>query len=78
MKICFRLGMAAVWVATAAAQTPPGTPEDNGLTPKSGTIYINRLTTEIQNINNASTESLGVGIANGGNVIVGWEDDGSG
>ncbi len=64
--------------AVVVAQQGPGAPEANGLTPKSDTIYINRKTAEIDNINNGSTESLGVAIANGGNVIVGWEDDGSG
>src|SRR5262249_27673434 len=28
--------------------------------------------------NNGETESLGVAIANNGNVLIGWEDDGSG
>lgn len=66
------------WAAVAVAQQVPGAPEANGLTPKSDTIYINRKTAEIDDINNGNTESLGVGIANGGNVIVGWEDDGDG
>ncbi len=48
------------------------------MVPKTDTIYVNRRTAEIQNINNGNTESLGVAIANGGNVIVGWEDDGDG
>lgn len=67
------LGSLAAW-----AQTTPGAPEDNGLTPKTSTIYVNRKTLEIDQINNGNTESLGVAIANGGNVIVGWEDDGEG
>jgi len=78
MKSLFRLTAATVCVASAVAQTAPGAPEDNGLTPKSATVYINRLTTDIQTINNGGTKSLGVAIANGGNVIVGWEDDGDG
>lgn len=65
-------------VSGVSAQQPPGPPEENGLVPKSETIYINRLTAEITSINNGGTESLGVAIANGGNVIVGWEDDGEG
>lgn len=67
------LGSLAAW-----AQSTPGAPEDNGLTPKTATIYVNRKTLEIDQINNGNTESLGVAIANGGNVIVGWEDDGDG
>ncbi len=67
------LGGLAAW-----AQTLPGAPEDNGLTPKTDTIYVNRKTFEIDQINNGNTESLGVAIANNGNVIVGWEDDGDG
>ena len=68
--------VAALSSVAAISQTVPSAPEDNGLTPKSATIYINRQTSEISTINNNNTESLGVAIANGGNVIVGWEDDG--
>jgi hypothetical protein len=68
----------AMCLTSALAQQPPGAPEENGLIPKTDTIYVNRLTSEVTNINNGSTESLGVAIANGGNVIVGWEDDGEG
>jgi len=50
----------------------PGKPEDNGVKPVSDTVYINTSDT----INNTKTESLGIGIARNGNVIVGWEDDG--
>jgi hypothetical protein len=78
MKDMVRILVASVGVAGLLAQTPPGAPEDNGLTPKTPTVYINRKTAEIDNINNDNTESLGVAIANGGNVIVGWEDDGDG
>ena len=52
--------------------TEPGKPEDNGLAAKTATFYINTPDT----INNGNTESLGVAIANNGNVLVGWEDDG--
>lgn len=65
-------------VSGVFAQQPPGAPEENGLIPKTDTIFINRLTAEVISINNSSTESLGVAIANGGNVVVGWEDDGEG
>jgi hypothetical protein len=68
----------ALGCVSALAQTPPGAPEANGLTPKTDTIFINRKTFEIDQINNGNTESLGVAIASGGNVIVGWEDDGDG
>jgi hypothetical protein len=65
-------------VQTAAGRffsvAPLGPPEDNGLTPVSGTFYVNTETT----INNGRLESLGVAIANNGNVLIGWEDDGSG
>lgn len=64
---------ALLWAAPAQAQTAAvGKPEDNGVTPKGGTIYVNVPDT----INNANTESLGVAVAGNGNVIVGWEDDG--
>ncbi|MFB3785026.1 MAG: hypothetical protein ACE15F_01515 [bacterium] len=56
------------------AQSLPGNPEDNGLTPKTSTLYINTPDT----INNTSTESLGAAIANNGNILIGWEDDGDG
>lgn len=60
--------------ASIVAQTLPGTPEANGLTPVSETVYINTTDT----INNNNTESIGIGIARNGNVIIGWEDDGDG
>jgi hypothetical protein len=62
-------------IPVAMAQSLPGAPEENGLTPKSNTSYVNRQTFEINNINNNRTESIGVAIANTGNVIIGWEDD---
>ncbi|MGC9329849.1 MAG: hypothetical protein ACP5I1_19595, partial [Candidatus Hinthialibacter sp.] len=52
----------------------PGLPEDNGLTPDTGRIFIN---TPPDLVNNGSTESLGVAIASNGNIIIGWEDDGN-
>jgi hypothetical protein len=67
----------AACAASAWAQQIPGAPEDNGLTPKTDTIYINRQTADLMTINNGGSESLGVAVANGGNVLVGWEDDGS-
>ena len=48
-------------------------PTDGGLIPRSATFYVNTADT----INNGGTESLGVAVANNGNVIVAWEDDGS-
>jgi hypothetical protein len=70
-----------LWISTGAfclgsgfGQTVPGAPETNGITPKTVTFYVNNL----EDINNGSTESLGVSIANNGNVIIGWEDDGDG
>ena len=70
--------MVAAWAAfasTAWAQQLPGAPDANGLTPKSDTIYVNSQAVDTATINNGNTESLGVAIANGGSVIVGWEDD---
>ncbi len=60
--------------AAVVAQTLPGAPEANGLTPVSETIYINTVDT----VNNNNTESIGIAISRNGNVIVGWEDDGDG
>lgn len=71
----FVLAVLAAFSIPMSAQPVPGLPEDHGLTPKSETIYVNRLTPEGTVINNGKTESLGVAIASGGNVIVGWEDD---
>ncbi|MDB6040590.1 MAG: hypothetical protein JWM99_4431 [Verrucomicrobiales bacterium] len=75
MKKPSRLYLTALTCASAAsllAQTaPPGTPEANGLTPKTGTFYVNTADT----VSNDNTESIGVGIASNGNVIIGWEDD---
>src|SRR5947199_6653066 len=65
----------AVCVLSASGQTLPGAPENNGLTPKTATLYING--TNAYSINNFHPESLSIDIANNGNMIVGWEDDGS-
>jgi len=64
--------IAAVTQALLLNAADPGKPEDNGLIPVSETFYVNTLDT----INNGNTESLGVGIARNGNVLIGWEDDG--
>lgn len=50
----------------------PGHPEDSGLFPTTGTFYVNT-----NYPSNGSTESQGVAIAANGNVLLGWEDDGS-
>lgn len=68
------IGMALMAGQAFGQLALPGTPEENGLRPVTDTLYIN--TSDI--LNNTSTESLGVGIARNGNVIVGWEDDGDG
>jgi hypothetical protein len=67
-------------VSSAVAQSLTGKPEDNKLAARTGTFYVNPapVTTPPDNLNNGSTESLGVAIANNGNVIIGWEDDGDG
>src|ERR1041384_7426106 len=44
-----------------------------GLIPKTPTFYVNT-----NYYNNAGGESPGIDIAANGNVIIGWEDDGSG
>jgi hypothetical protein len=62
----------ALLAAQAFGQTLPGKPEDNGIRPVTETLYVNTTDT----INNNNTESLGIGIARNGNIIVGWEDDG--
>ena len=69
--------MASLCLGTlgAMAQSVPGAPENNGVQPIGDTVYVN--TANGADINNGSTESLGVAIARNGNVVVGWEDDGS-
>ena len=64
---------AVACVFTASAQVLPGAPETNGVTPKTATAYVNGANT----VNNLSTESLSIDLAGNGNLIVGWEDDGS-
>ncbi len=74
MRQLLRLALVLTLTGWAQAQNAlPGKPEDNGVIPLGDTIYVNTLDT----INNSKTESLGVGIARNGNVLVGWEDDGS-
>jgi hypothetical protein len=72
------IAVAAVWLSSATAQTVTGKPEDNKLTPRTGTFYVNLPpeTTPPDNVNNGNVESLGVGIADNGNILIGWEDDG--
>lgn len=63
---------------TALSQTIPGGPETNGLTPVTPTTYVNGpepLSGQIW-FNNNHSENTGVGIAENGNIIIGWEDDG--
>ncbi len=62
-------------IPIAFAQTAPGAPLDNALTPKTDTLYVNGQVNASDLFNNGNTESLGVAVANNGNVIVGWEDD---
>ena len=69
------LSVFASCVLSVIGQTTPGAPEDNGLTPKTETIYLN---VPPDSLNNGNTESLGVAIGQNGNVLVGWEDDGDG
>jgi len=64
---------AALLAGQVYGQALPTKPEDNGVSPVGDTVYVNTSDT----INNSKTESLGVAIGRNGNVIVGWEDDGS-
>ena len=72
--ICTIVLLCISQVGTAQDVGVPGLPEDAGLTPVTGRIFINQPDT----LNNGNTESIGVAIANNGNIIVGWEDDGDG
>lgn len=65
----------AASTATALTQTLPGAPEANGLTPKAATSYLNSQAQDTTTLNNGQTGNLGVAIVNGGNIVVGWEDD---
>lgn len=58
----------------AMAQAVPGTPEENGLTPKGPTIFLNLPSV----LNNDNSEAVGIALGGSGNVMVGWEDDGDG
>lgn len=62
----------ALWAADV-----PTYPEANGLTPKSATFYVNLPGEGDVKLNNGKVESLGVAVANNGNVLIGWEDDGN-
>jgi hypothetical protein len=76
MKLLLFSAVAVMAAGTSltTAQTLPGAPETNGVTPKTVTAYVNGTNT----INNLNTESLSIDIANNGNTIIGWEDDGDG
>lgn len=58
-----------------SAQSVTGTVEGNGLAARTDTFFVNDLS---DSPNNGSTESLGVAITSGGDVVIGWEDDGDG
>src|SRR5262245_30022235 len=57
----------------AVASLAQGQTVTSGLIPKTSTFYVNT-----NYYNNGGGESPGVDIAANGNVIIGWEDDGSG
>lgn len=67
------LAVAMASASPALGQTVKGTVEGNRLEARTSTFYVNTSAT----LNNNKTESLGVAIANNGNVIIGWEDDGA-
>ncbi|MBM3847433.1 MAG: hypothetical protein FJ405_14270 [Verrucomicrobia bacterium] len=67
-------GLSSAWAADPLASA-----ESAGLIPKTQTFYINPpVENSPHPLNNGRVESLGVSIASNGNVIIGWEDDGSG
>lgn len=63
--------------AAPSAMALPALPEESGLIPRTGTFYVNsRLAPGDAAWNNGFSESIGIAIANNGNLIIGWEDDG--
>jgi hypothetical protein len=62
------LGLVATGLGALLGQAQPAT---SGLIPKTPTFYVNTNC-----VNNWNGESDGVAIADNGNVLVGWEDDG--
>src|ERR1043166_9712462 len=77
-EFCIMKALIAILSLAAASAAPclaqlAGNPEDSGLIPLTPTFYVNT-----NYFNNGGAESPGVAIAANGNVIVGWEDDGSG
>lgn len=73
-KLIVLAALAAGSSIALAQSAAPGKPEENGVSPKSSTIFVNL---PADGPNNNKTESIGVAIASNGNVLVGWEDDGS-
>jgi len=71
MKYSLLPAAAAILAGALSASASPGAPEANGLVPQIATLYINGT----NNINNTNTESIGVGIAGSGNVLVAWQDE---
>ena len=67
------LAVAMASCAISASAALPVPPESTGLLPRTATGWINGT----NGLNNFGSESLSVDIVNNGNVIVGWEDDGS-
>src|SRR6266496_3082629 len=67
-----KVKLTTILLLTAASLSQAQT-VTSGLIPKTSTFYVNT-----NYYNNAGGESPGVDIAANGNVIVGWEDDGSG
>ena len=62
----------AMAAATSLSRAQVGYWPDAGLTPRTATIYVNT------NNNNNSLETGDISITSNGNVILAWEDDGSG
>lgn len=71
-SFAFAAALAVTTPVSLLQAADPGLPADNGLVPVTDTFYVNPVGT----INNGNTESLGVGLASNGNVLIGWEDDG--
>jgi len=74
------LVLAGLLTATVWAQEEyvPVGPEAVGLVPKTNTFDLNPWPGDTDPRNNNGSESTGIGIGSGGNVFVGYEDDGDG
>jgi len=74
------LVVAGLLTATVWAQEEyvPVGPEAVGLVPKTSTFDLNAWPGDGDPRNNGGSESTGIAIGSGGNILIGWEDDGDG